>query len=280
MAGADAPEALGDEAAVVGVEFDDVGDGAQGDQGQQGVEPGLGGGADAAALAQLGAQGQQHVEHDADAGQVFAGEGAAGLVGVDDDGGGRQGGAGQVVVGDEHLQAGVQRGLHAFDAGDAVVHGEQQVGVALGHALCDGGGEAVAVGDAVGHEVVQVLCAQHAQPAQGGGAGGGAVAVVVGNDADALLALDGVGQQAGGFGGALQAGRAGGRQQAGEGVVDFFGLLHAAGGIQARQQRVPACSSAQAARGEGGRVCRCRLMGRFPGGRGGGGFRRGRFRFQ
>ena len=41
-AGADAFEALGHQAAVVGVEFHHVGHGAQGDEGQQAVELGLG----------------------------------------------------------------------------------------------------------------------------------------------------------------------------------------------------------------------------------------------
>ena len=84
-AGTHALEALRDEAAVVGVELHHVGHGAQSDQRQQGVELGLAGGVEHAALAQFGAQRQQHVEHHADAGDGFALEGAAGLVRVDDD---------------------------------------------------------------------------------------------------------------------------------------------------------------------------------------------------
>ena len=46
-----------------------------------------------ASLTQLGAQGQHQIEHDADAGEVFARKAAARLVRVDDAFGGRQFGA-------------------------------------------------------------------------------------------------------------------------------------------------------------------------------------------
>ena len=61
-AGADPLQALRDQAAVVAVEADDVGDGAERDQVEQRVEPRLLGDAELAALAQLGAQREQHVE--------------------------------------------------------------------------------------------------------------------------------------------------------------------------------------------------------------------------
>ena len=69
------------------------------------------------------------------------------------------------------------------------------------------------------------LGAQHLQAAQAHGAGGGAIAVVVGHDADVLVLLDGVGQQAGGFQCALQFT---GRQQFGGGIVQFINMAHAA----------------------------------------------------
>ena len=86
-AGADALEPLRHQAAVVGVELDHVGHRAQRHQRQQRVQLGLVGLIEHAALAQLGAQRQQHVEHHADTGDRLAFEAAAGLVGVDDDGG-------------------------------------------------------------------------------------------------------------------------------------------------------------------------------------------------
>ena len=118
-AGADALQALGDQAAVVGVEADDVGHRAQRDQVEQGVEPRLLGGAERAARAQLGAQREQHVEDDADAGQVLAREAAARLVRIDDHVGVGQHDLAvdqrrQVVVGHHHRQAVRARMGHAL----------------------------------------------------------------------------------------------------------------------------------------------------------------------
>ena len=112
-AGAHALEALRHQAAVVGVELDHVGHGAQRDQRQQGVELGLClRASNTPRCAQLGAQRQQHVEHHADTGDRLALEAAAGLVGVDDaPSASRQLPArGQVVVGHQHLQAQRARG--------------------------------------------------------------------------------------------------------------------------------------------------------------------------
>ncbi len=142
-----------------------------------------------AALAQLGAQCQQHVKHHAHAGDRLAGKGAAGLVRVDDHV--RFGqhdlavpSGGQVVVGHQHLQAQARAARHALKAGDAVVHRDQHVGAAGLDALGNRCGQAVAVDHAVGHDVADLFGAQQAQAANAHRAGGGAVAVVVGHDAD------------------------------------------------------------------------------------------------
>jgi hypothetical protein len=84
-----------------------------------------------AARAQLGARGQQHVEHHADAGDRLALEAAAGLVGVDDDvGRGRHDGAARrAPAGGGRSPAPAcpaPRMRHALVAGDAVVHRHQQ----------------------------------------------------------------------------------------------------------------------------------------------------------
>jgi hypothetical protein len=168
---------------------------------------------------------------------VLALEAAAWLVRVDDHVGLGQREPGQVVVGHQHLQAERTRGGHAFEAGDAVVHRDQQVGAALLHAPGDGGGQAVAVDHAVGHEVVDVLRAQQAQAAHGHGAGGGAVAVVVGHDADLASRGDGIGQQLAASGMPFRP--AGGSRRA-QAVVQLVLPEHAARGVQARQQRVDA----------------------------------------
>ncbi len=123
-------------------------------------------GVEHAAPAQFGAQRQQHVEHDADAGQVLAGEAAVRLVRVDDHARVRQRVARQVVVGDDHFDAAPVGFDHAVDAGDAVVDGDDDVGRLFARGQRDDlGRQAVAVLEAVGHDVVD-LRAHRAQAAQ------------------------------------------------------------------------------------------------------------------
>ena len=236
-AGADAAQALGHQAAVVGVQAHHVGDGAQRHQRQERIEPRLLGRVESPTGAQLRAQRQQHIEHHAYACDRFARELAAGLVGVHDHRRVGQLRAWQVVVGHQHLQAQGVGGGHAFDAGDAVVHRDHQVRAPRLHALGDGRGEAVAVYHPVGHQVLDMRRAQHAQAAHRHCAGGRAVTVVVGHDAQTPLGGDGVGQQPGGV---LRALHLLGGNQPGEALVEVALVLHAAGGEEARQQRVDA----------------------------------------
>jgi hypothetical protein len=202
---------------------------------------------------------EQRVEHHADARERLALERAVRLVRVDDDVGVGQHDdvvdqRGQVVVGDQHVDAARAGVRDAREARDAVVHRHQQVGlrharrverarvvgavVAAGE-VDDRRRQAVAVQLAVGHDVRQprAVGAQHLQAAQRDRAGGGAVAVVVGHDDDALVLLDRVGQQARGLGAAAQRGR---RQQLRHRVVELLGAAHAARGEQAREQRMHA----------------------------------------
>ena len=88
--GAHALQALRHQAAVVGVELDHIGHRAQCYQRQQHVELGLRRGFKATPQAQLRAQRQQHVKHDAHAGDGFALKRAQRLVRVHDDVGLRQ----------------------------------------------------------------------------------------------------------------------------------------------------------------------------------------------
>jgi hypothetical protein len=146
-----------------------------------------------AALAQFGAQGQQHIKHHAHAGQIFRCKGAVRLVGVHDTRRIRQGVTGQVVIGDQYGNAERVGRCHAFHRSDAVVHGHQQVGLPPGGKLDDVGRQAVAVFKPVGHDEIDV-CAEHAQAAYAHCAGGGAVGIVVGNDEQALAIADGIRQ--------------------------------------------------------------------------------------
>ena len=203
----DAVEALGDEDAVVLVELHDVGDGAECDEVDEGVEPGLGLLRVDASLAKQRPEGEEHVVHDAHARKGFRGEGRVREVRIYDADGGRKLGAGQMVVGDDDVDAELRGMAHGFGGGDTVVDGEEHVGArrACGEQVDHGAGEAVAVMDAVRHEVVG-LHAHHAESSDRHGAGGGAVAVVVGDDGHAFSALTRERKAFGGLAGALEHG--------------------------------------------------------------------------
>jgi hypothetical protein len=195
-------QAGGDEDAVVAIQPNHVGHRAERYEFEQGIQARLCGLGKAPARAQFGAQRQQHIEHHADARQMLAREAAARLVGVDDGRSGRQFVAGQVVIGDQHPHAQRIGARHAGHTGDAVVHGDQPIGRAArarGSEIDDLRRQPIAVFEAVGHQVVHAG-AQRAQPAQAHRAGGGAVAVVVGDDQQPLAAFDRVGQEARGAG--------------------------------------------------------------------------------
>ena len=77
---------------------------------------------------QVFAQGGEHVEHHANTGGVLAQEWAIRLVRVHDGIGVWQFFTGQVVVGDDHLDAQFPGGAHAFDGGYTVIDRNEQVG--------------------------------------------------------------------------------------------------------------------------------------------------------
>ena len=196
------------------------------------------------ARTQLTAQRQQHIKHHAHTGHRLALKAAAGLIRVDDDIGIGQlhrartaVGGGQMVVGHQDLQAQLFGVGHALHAGNAVVHGDQHIGAGIEHALRNRRGQAIAIDHAVGHQIAHMFGTQQAQAAQGHSAGGGAVAVVVGHDAQLLVPGDGVGQQHGSFACAHQRG---GRQETGQAIVELVHAGDAARRIQACQQGVNA----------------------------------------
>jgi hypothetical protein len=203
----DALQALADEDAVVAVEFDDVGDGAERDQVEQRGELGFAAAAEPAALAQFGAQREHDVEHDADAGEALAREAQPGWLGFTMQSASGSSSPGRwwsvISVAMPSSRARATPSTLAMPLSTVTMRsgsiGRREVD--------DVGREAVAVGEAVGHQIID-LGAEGAQRAHADRAGGGAVAVVVGDDEDACAGLDGVGEQDGGFGGVSE--RAGG----------------------------------------------------------------------
>ena len=189
-------------------------------------------------LAAVTAQRDQHIEHDAHTGQVLVREGAAGLVGVDDGQRGRQRLGRQVVVGDDDRQAEAVGMFDTGDRGDAVVDGEQQGWPAQTRVHQRGihhfRGEAIAVLEAVGHQVVDGG-AHHPKALHRDGDGRGAVAVVVAHHQDRLLVVDGTRQPGHGFG---QTPHRVGGQQARQIQPDLVRMADAAGGQQSGQQRI------------------------------------------
>ena len=88
------------------VEPDDVGDGPERDEVEQRAEIGLGATGEGAALAQLRARREQHVEHHPDPGEILPGNWQPGWFGFDDQRRVRAASRGQVVIGDQHLDPG------------------------------------------------------------------------------------------------------------------------------------------------------------------------------
>ena len=180
-----------------------------------------------AALAQQRARRQQHVEHHADAGEMLAGEFAARLVGIDDQRRVRQRRRGQVVVGDQHLDAERCRRGDAVVARDAVVDGDDEARRACRRLRDDFRREAVAVFEPVGDDEIDDG-AERPEAAHAHGARGRAVGVVVRDDEDPFAARDRVGE-------------------ARRGGVDAF---HRREGRQPREIRVELVGGGDAARRE------------------------------
>ena len=231
VAAADTGEAMVDEDAVVVVERDEVGDGAEGDEVEvvgeaQGIRP-------AALRKQAAAQGKQQVEGDADAGEVFAGKGAVAPVRVNDSVRRRQGFTGQVVVGDDDVNAARTGSSDGIVALDAVVHGKdkprciRQVGES-------GEAEAVAVHAAVRDEPGNIR-AELAQDAHGERGRRRAVHVVVTIDEDGLAVADSVVKA---VKRGVEAGEVVRRQQVLQAFFDFVVMVETAG-VDVFHERVP-----------------------------------------
>ncbi|MDT4842716.1 hypothetical protein FQZ97_766280 [compost metagenome] len=100
-----------------------------------------------------------------------------------------------MVIGDQHRQPGHLGRRHALDAGNAVVHGDQQLWLTLQRHRDDFRGQAIAVLEAVRHQVIDMRRPEHAQTEDADRAGGGAVGIEVTNDQHALPLLQRLYQQ-------------------------------------------------------------------------------------
>ena len=103
--GTDARQSLRNERAIDAVESHDVGNRPQRDQVEQRREIGFRPTRESAAFAQQRARGDQHVEHDADTREVLGRKGAAWLIGIDDERGRGKRRCGQMMIGDQHVDA-------------------------------------------------------------------------------------------------------------------------------------------------------------------------------
>ena len=190
-AGANAPQALMHQDAVVAVERNDVGHGAHGDEiepvGQVRFRPGV----EVPTCAQHAAHGAHQVVGDADAGQMRARESGVRQVRIHQRERGRQFLARQVVVGHHHIHASRARHFHAVDARYAVVHRHQHLRLALQSDAHQFGRQSIAELETVGDEKADVLFVGAERPQQRDAERGsrGAVGIEVADDQDALALL-------------------------------------------------------------------------------------------
>ena len=142
-----------------------------------------------------------------------------------------------VVVGNDDIQPQRFGARHAFCAADAVVHGNNQIRAFGVGDVGQLGGEPVAVFKAVGHKKIHRR-AHARQPFHGNAARGGAVGIIVGNNQDFLLRLDGIGKAAGG-GGAV--GELGVGDKLFEAGVEFAAVGNVARGVKLGDEWICAC---------------------------------------
>ena len=139
-----------------------------------------------AGFPQPGAQRHQHMENHPDPGQMLAGKVIAWLVRIHQRIRRRQGRAGQMMIGNQHLHAERPGGQDSVVTGNAVIHRDQQIRALLGSDGDDLRGQAIAMHKAVGHHITHLRCAQGAQGPHRQGATGRPVGVKIGDDHDPL----------------------------------------------------------------------------------------------
>ena len=139
-----------------------------------------------------------------------------------------------MVIGDQRADAELARPRHAFDARDAVVDGDQEIGLSRCREVHQLGREAIAELEAIRHQVIDAR-AEEPQRAHADRAGGGTVGVVVGDDQQALPRRDAVGEEPGRL---LDAFQQEGRQQRCGAIGQLRRRADAAPGVDPGEQRM------------------------------------------
>src|SRR5215831_19616256 len=136
---------------------------------------------------QLGAERAEHIENHPDTREILARESAAWLVRIDDPCGTRQRIAWKMMVGDEHVDTRRMCCGDSFDARDAVVDRDNEMGLSLRGERNDLRSQPVAELESVGNQKIDAG-AHRLQAADADRARGRSVGVVVGNDQYPLAA--------------------------------------------------------------------------------------------
>ena len=234
--GAHAPQSLVDQDAVVVVQPHHVSDGTECHQVEQFGEIRFLSLREPDPAPQLRAQGNQYIKHDTDPGQVLAGKSAAMLIGIHDARRRRKFRPRQMVIGNQHCDSALVCFRHAFHAGNAVIHGDQEIRLASGGKTHNFRSEPIAVFKTIRHQILN-LRAETLQTEHANRTGGGAIGIVIGHDQQTLLRRDRIGQHTGHVCAMEQPVEG---EQAGQAGVELGGPAYAARGVDSGQYRMQA----------------------------------------
>ncbi len=154
------------------------------------------------------------------------------------------------MVGDDHLDSEPARRLDALDAGDSVVHRDEELRLRSCRERDDFRGQPVAELESVGDEIADVR-AEGGERAHAHRAGGRPVAIVVGDDQHALAGRDRVREQRGR---AVRVQQTGGRDKAGKRVLELAAPYDPARRADAREHRMQAFAHELVVHAQGNRA--------------------------
>ena len=153
--------------------------------------------------------------------------------------------AGQVVVSDQYLQARSLGRRHTVDAGNTVIHSDQQLRLSLQGDGDNFRGQAITIFETVRHQIIDMRGTEQSQPQHAHSAGGRTVRIEVADDQDALTLVQRRDQQ---VHRRIDPFELLIRNQAGQTFVQLDLGQHAARGIQTRQQRRQVAEKRQSVR--------------------------------